>query len=132
MPKKKSNTPWLRDSNPFAQNHFRLRKLHKGFKERFVENTPDSINKHEDYGRVVAKCTDYGYEPTEKHGTAIIRQGMILMEMPDELAEMRVEYIEEKTKKRTQGTQEQLRSEVHATERKLNEQGLVEVETTII
>lgn len=136
MPKEKkekkiSSKPWMQDNNPFGANSFRLRKKHVGFTERFVHNDPGNIAKHEDIGRIVAKCTDYGYTVTEKHGTALIRGDSILMEMPDELAKMRKDFYEEQTDKRTKAGLKKVASDVANTAKKLDEEGIFEAHLKI-
>ena len=129
--KKVSSKPWMQDQNPWTQNSFRLRKKHEGFTERFVANTPKSVSKHEDYGRVIADCRDYGYETSENHGTQLIRGDQILMEMPNEWAEKRTDYFQKKTQKRTQSSVNQIAKDISETADKLGEEGIAEINIKI-
>lgn len=100
-PKKKPTTPWNADSNPFVPNIFRLAKQHKGFKARFVN--PAKLEQRLNEGYQVADARHWANEDTlakKEDGqidTALRRGGMILMELPEELAAQKRAYLQHKT-----------------------------------
>ena len=105
-PKKEMTRPWDADSNPWSVDMLRLRKKHPGFRPRFT--TRDELQKKLDQGWKIADAKDYGgldaVLPGEeaKDGSVLKRREMILIELPEELAKKREEFIAYKTNKRTQ------------------------------
>lgn len=100
---KVATKPWNQQGNPWARDLLRLEKKHPGFVPRFVENTPESIQKRIEQGWVIADKRHYGGVTQEiagesgKMSTNVIRRELILMELPAELAKKRKEYYNRKS-----------------------------------
>ena len=85
--------PWEGQENPWARDKFKLKKIRKGFRAKFT-----ALHKVEDRkfeGWVIAKGKQYGEELGE-----ITRPGLILMELPENLAKLRDEHFSNLTTKR--------------------------------
>ena len=86
--------PWEGQENPWARDKFKLKKIRKGFRAKFT-----ALHKVEDRkfeGWAVAKGKQYGEEPGE-----ITRPGLILMELPENLAKLRDEHFSNLNTKRS-------------------------------
>ena len=94
-PKPKPPTkPWLQTENPWVPDIFKLRSKHQGFVPRWTD--PNLLEKREGEGMQIAKAEDWG-EKTKQGDGAYKRKGMILMEMPEEIAESKRAYLKHKT-----------------------------------
>lgn len=99
--------PWDASDNPFALDMLKLKKKHEGFRPRWV--SPSNVQKKLDQGWKFADRKDYdgvtdtviGDEGTSQDGTLVKRREMILMEIPEELAQKRADYIDYKTNRRS-------------------------------
>lgn len=92
-----------------------------GYRYRWVEKNPDNLYKKEAEGwskvdgltSDKSKPTDDGRVHTGKQLTSIHeKHDVILYRMPEELAESRDDYVNEKTRKRTLGLTAHLKKEV--------------------
>ena len=94
-PEPKSPTkPWLQTENPWVPDMTRLRSKHKGFVARWTN--PELLEKREGEGMQIARAEDWGEKSKQGDG-AYKRKGMILMEMPEEIAESKRAYLKHKT-----------------------------------
>jgi hypothetical protein len=90
--------PWDASENNWHSDMFRLKTKRAGFRTRFV--TPENVEKKEMQGWAVADATHYGGVKDEqiKEGgplnTRVTRRGLVLMELPEELAKKRDQHIE--------------------------------------
>jgi len=91
--KKSATKPWDSRNNPWAPDIFRLELQHSGFVPRFVD--PVNIQRRVSEGYQIADAQNWGEQPTE--GTRLVRKGMVLMEMPEEIMESKRAYIQRKT-----------------------------------
>ena len=92
-----STEPWTQSGNPWAIDVLAMRFKHRGFRPRFVSK--GTIETKKDQGWVMANCRDYNVEPTPGQGDTLIRRkGMLLMEIPEELANSREAYFKKKIK----------------------------------
>lgn len=97
-PKKKPTKPWDSVGNPWAPDIFRLRGKHSGFVPRFVD--PGNIERREFEGYQIANAKDWEENTKETEGsmgTRLVRRGMVLMEMPEEIMQEKRKYIDRKT-----------------------------------
>ena len=92
-PKKRPTKPWDSRNNTWAPDIFRLESQHSGFVPRFVD--PVNIERRQSEGYQMANAENWGEEPTE--GTKLVRKGMVLMEMPEEIMEKKRAYFKRKT-----------------------------------
>lgn len=110
VPDEKSPTtkPWDADNNPWSLDMLRLNKRRKDFRPRFVDKA--NIEKKLDQGWKVAHKKDWGGTTAKLPGeegeqdTIIRRRELVLMEMPEESAKKRDEYIAWKTNRATEAT----------------------------
>ncbi len=87
---KKPTRPWEKNGvkRPWRRNYFDLQKKHDGFRPRFV--SPDKVEARIQRGYVVANPEHYGglvdidIRDSAGMGKHITRQGMVLMEIPEE------------------------------------------------
>jgi len=99
--KKPATTPWNAADNPWVPDIFKLKKKHQGFRPRFID--PDNIERRLNEGWIVADARHWVDEETLKKDeegnidTTLNRRGMLLMEMPEELALQREAYVNHKT-----------------------------------
>ena len=98
---KPATAPWNAADNPWVPDIFKLKKKHAGFRPRFIE--PDNMERRLNEGWAVADARNWVDEETLKKDeegnvdTTLRRRGMILMEMPEELALQREAYVNHKT-----------------------------------
>ena len=104
-----STQPW--NENPWSPDVFKV-KRHAGFRSRFVDK--DNVERRKDEGWIVADAADYGIDVKEGDGTVLKRRGMILMEMPEELARQRDAYMAKKTQLQTSDIKTQVKGSVRA------------------
>jgi hypothetical protein len=120
--KKKVTRPWDGDDNPWSLDMLRLKKKHPGFIPHFT--TREDLQKKLDQGWKIADAKDYGgvtaVLPGEeaKDGSVVKRREMILIELPEELAQKRRDFIAWKTNERTKAATEMARTKAN----KVNEQ----------
>ena len=113
-PVQESTRPWDSDNNPWSLDMLRLKKRHPGFVPRFT--TREDLQKKLDQGWSIADAKDYGgvaaVLPGEeaKDGSLVKRREMILIELPEELAQKRRDFISWKTNERTKAATEMARS----------------------
>lgn len=87
---RKPTRPWEKNdrARPWRRNYFNLEKTRPGFKPRFVD--PTKVEGRIQRGYVIANPEDYGglvdidIRESKGLGHYISRQGMILMEIPEE------------------------------------------------
>ena len=100
---KPTSKPWDANYNPWAMDMLALEKQHKGFVPYFVKDDPNIIQTKLQQGYKFADIKDYGGTrdqiPGEegKMDTKIRRRELILMELPNDLARKRKEFIDAKT-----------------------------------
>lgn len=96
---KEATKPWDGAGNPWTVDIFKLREKRPGFRNRFI----DPVNQKKKEGELwkVSDGKDYG----EDSGP-LTRRGMILMEMPEEIAKMRDKHINDLTERRTKSAKE--------------------------
>ncbi len=103
-PKKKPTTPWSGEGGKtWSPDIFKLGKKHEGFNPRFVKNDDQAIQRKLNEGWQIANADDYGATSSDKADASskMIRQGMVLMEMPDEVLADRTAYHDNLTKLRS-------------------------------
>ena len=99
-----------------------LKNKHPGFVPRF--STREDLQKKLDQGWKLADAKDYGgvtaVLPGEeaKDGSLVKRREMILIELPEELAQKRKDYVAWKTNQRTQASAKMAKAKAD----KVNEQ----------
>jgi len=121
---KPATKPWNADSNPWALDMLKLQRKRPGFRVKFV--TRDNLQRRLDEGWKIAEKKYYGglsatlpgEESTED--SYVKRRELILMEMPEELARKRDEYIRHKTNLRST-TVNDIRRQVGNVERELGQ-----------
>ena len=96
QPEKKPPTkPWLQTENPWVPDMTGLKTKHKGFVPRWTD--PDRVEQREGEGMRIAKAEDWGEKSKSGDAGVYKRRGMILMEMPEEVAESKRAYLKHKT-----------------------------------
>lgn len=103
---KSATAPWKQAENPWVPDRFRVNKR-SGFRNKFI--TPDNLEKRIDEGWKVADAKDYGIHREQDEGQVdgmVRRRGMILVEMPEELAKQRDEFFSNLTDKRSRDARE--------------------------
>ena len=92
---KVSTRPWTSTENQWERDIFRI-KPRTGWRPRFVDK--GNVSRRRDEGWQVAKAADYNITNEEGQlDTSVVRRGMILMEMKEEMAESREDYFSRKT-----------------------------------
>jgi len=92
-----STSPWNASENPWSVDMLRLKKLHPGWRAKWVNR--DNIQKYYDLGYQVANIKDYGGKYSTLPGeegdidTTVRRRELILVEITEEMAQKRDEYI---------------------------------------
>ena len=124
-PRKKPTRPW--EQKTWVPDTFRLDKKHKGFSPRFVDKK--NVEKRIDEGWQVANISDYiddkkvnqrqGNEEKGVYATALVRKGMVLMELPNEQMQQWREWLDYKTDKQSLIAQ---KKELLARTKKISEQ----------
>jgi hypothetical protein len=95
-PSKPATTPWKEQHNPWKRDILRLKKKHPGFRPRWVD--PRNFERNLEDGWTFAKNEDYGGLHDKIAGeekqidSRIRRRGMVLMEIPEDLALQREAY----------------------------------------
>jgi hypothetical protein len=90
--------PWDPKTNPWHSDMFRLKTTRAGFRTRFVN--PENVEKKELQGWSIANAEHYGGVKDDKIqdgkplNTRVVRRGMVLMELPEEMAKAREAHIE--------------------------------------
>jgi len=122
-PQQEMTRPWDGDSNPWSLDMLRLQKKRPGFRPRFT--TKEDLPRKLEQGWKIADAKDYGgvtaVLPGEeaKEGSVIKRREMILIELPEELAKKREDYIAWKTNKRTQDATNMARAKAEKANKQL-------------
>ncbi len=112
---KKMTTPWNSSSNPWSLDLLRLRKKHKGFEPRFVDKS--QVQKRLEQGYMFANLKDYGGLSDKLPGeegeidTAVRRRELVLMELPESLHRAKVEFLKNKTDRRSIDARQIVKSE---------------------
>jgi len=119
--KKPATKPWNSSDNPWSQDIFRTKKVHKGFRPKWVSKT--NLDRKMDYGYTIANREDYGetdrnpsYLQRGLEGFAgldsmLVRRSMVLMEIPEEKAKQREKWLRNQNKDRIESTLETVANE---------------------
>lgn len=101
---KEVTRPWEANESPWKRDVFRFKKRKPGFRPRFV--TQHNVQERLKEGWTVAKGEDWGFaqviigdEAKNDPAFAPLRKGMVLMEIPEELAVSREKFYAEKAEK---------------------------------
>ena len=127
--KRPPTRPWEknRDANKkWRVDYVRLAKKHPGFRPHWVRREKVELRKLQ--GWVVADPKDYGIDPvglgdTQSVGNYVQRNELILMELPEEMALARAEYLEEQSKAAQRAARAESTRELGEVNRQLAEMG---------
>lgn len=107
--KKPPTRPWESSENRWVRDIFKINKRPR-FRARFV--SPDNVARKKEEGWAVADCNDYGISQEEGQiATTVTRRGMLLMEIPEELALSRDKYIEERTSLQSKDARDRIKKD---------------------
>jgi hypothetical protein len=93
----KSTSPWNAEDNPWSLDLLRLKKQRPGFRAKWINR--DNLQKHLDIGYNVASIQHYGGMTDKLPGeegkidTTVRRREMILVEISEDLAKKRDQYM---------------------------------------
>ena len=125
MDVKVATRPWESTHNNWESDVFRLKQKRNGWRPRFVPK--ENISRKRDEGWQVANCADYGiHEEEGQIDSTVTRKGMVLMEMPEEMALDREAYFRKKTDLQTAQPDTMLKQQLGKTQKQLG--GSVNIE----
>jgi len=106
-PKREATTPWTTEGNPWRRDMLRLKEKRHGFRARWVSER--NFERNLDVGWTFADIGNYGGVSDRLVGeekqidSRIRRRGLVLMEMPEELAAQRDAYYADRAEKVEKG-----------------------------
>lgn len=120
-PEKKPPTkPWNAEDNPFVPDIFKLKTKRKGFRVRWAD--PSRVERWEREGWVIADASNYGGKRPGAIDSTVrtkSKEGMILMELPEEMARQKEKYLENVTAIRSASHIKQMKKDIKVIERSL-------------